>query len=571
MEAFGEIAILIGVAAVVSGVMRLLRQPLIIGYILTGLLVGPFLFNVIHSQEILNLFSEIGISFLLFIVGLSLTPTVIRRFGRIALLTSIGQVFATLLVILVIALLLGFPPLTAIYLGIALAFSSTIIVLKLLSDKKDFESLYGKIAVGFLLVQDFIALFLLFFLPLASVEQENATIVSVRFIIGILLAVVIFFLASYSFKKLSSALSRSQEFLFLFSIAWGLGVAAVFKYLGLSPEAGALLAGVSLSTLPWHHEVAARLKPLRDFFIILFFIFLGSKLSITELPNLLVPALIFSAVVLLGKPLILMAIMGLEGYRKKTGFQIGLLAAQISEFSLILVALGVKLGHLDASVLSLTTLVGLLTIFGSTYLILYTEKLYPLLRTPLSIFERKKVRREGAHSSRYSCILFGYNRIGYDFLKTFLDAHRSFLVVDYDPEVIDELEKKKFPYVFGDASDIELLETLPIDKATTIISTIPDLETNLLILRHSRNRNRNALIMLVAHNINEALLLYREGADYVIMPHFLGGKYASLLMKRLNFKKGKDSEELKHEHLDYLRKRREAGHEHPVPEKLHLS
>ncbi|RMD67463.1 cation:proton antiporter [Candidatus Parcubacteria bacterium] len=321
MEAFGEIAVLIGVAAVVSGVMRLLRQPLIIGYILTGLLVGPFLFNVIHSQEILNLFSEIGISFLLFIVGLSLTPTVIRRFGRIALLTSIGQVFATLLVILVIALILGFPPLTAIYLGIALAFSSTIIVLKLLSDKRDFESLYGKIAVGFLLVQDFIALFLLFFLPLASVEQENATIVSVRFIIGILLAVVIFFLASYSFKKFSSALSRSQEFLFLFSIAWGLGVAALFKYFGLSPEAGALIAGVSLSTLPWHHEVAARLKPLRDFFIILFFIFLGSKLSIAELPNLLVPALIFSAVVLLGKPLILMAIMGLEGYRKKTGFQ----------------------------------------------------------------------------------------------------------------------------------------------------------------------------------------------------------------------------------------------------------
>jgi Kef-type K+ transport system membrane component KefB len=189
--------------------------------------------------------------------------------------------------------------------------------------------------------------------------------------------------------RITDFLVDSQEFLFLFVIVWGLGLAFLFQQAGLSMEIGALVAGVMLSSTAYNYAVASKLKVLRDFFIVFFFVFLGSQLVFRQNAVIILTAVVFSLFILVGKPLIVMILMGLSGYSKRTGFQAGLTVAQISEFSLILIAMGVKAGHLTEDILSLVTLVGIITIAGSTYLVLYSDRIYPFLTKYLSVFEKK--------------------------------------------------------------------------------------------------------------------------------------------------------------------------------------
>jgi len=392
MEIFIELSIIIGITVLITGITKLLKQPLIIGYILTGIIVSPYFLNIVQSAETIKVFSQIGIALLLFIVGLSLSPKVIKEVGKVSLITGIGQIIFTSLIGFFIGRLLGFSVIVSLYIAIALTFSSTIIIMKLLSDKKDLEKLYGKISIGFLLVQD---IFVIILLMVISSFSGNLSMNSLSFgsILGGILLIGGFVLISiYILPKLSIFFAKSQEFLFLFSIGWGLGLAALFYYMGFSMEIGALVAGIALSMSPFHYEISSKMKPLRDFFIILFFILLGSQMVFGTINELIVPAIIFSLFILIGNPLIVMILMGLLGYKKKTGFQAGLTVAQISEFSLILIALGVSAGHLTNEILSLVTIVGLITISGSTYLILYSDKIYPYLSRYLSVFEREKVK-----------------------------------------------------------------------------------------------------------------------------------------------------------------------------------
>lgn len=568
MTVFGEITILVVIAVLVSVIMHFLKQPLIIGHIFTGLLVGPMVFNLVKSEETLTVFSEIGIAFLLFIVGLNLTPKIIRQFGKVAVLTGVGQMLFTVGLGFSLALLLGFSPITAAYLGAALAMSSTIIILKLLSDKGDLEKLYGRISVGFLLVQDLIAVALLFLVPLLAIPKGTAGI-ALTVIKAAATLILLYIVAARILPKLNNFFARSQELLFLFSIAWGLGLASVFRVVGFSLETGALIAGVALSALPSHQEIHSRLKPLRDFFVVIFFILLGAKIVPFEIAAMMVPAVILSLFILVGNPLIMMTIMGFMGYRKKTGFQTGLVVAQISEFSLILIALGIKLGHIPSSILPLVTLVGLATIFGCTYLVIHSESLYRALAPALKIFERRPAREQAPAEHIYEFLLFGYNRIGYDFISVFKKAKASFLVVDYNPETIEYLDQIRAPNLYGDASDIEFLRLLDFKKAKIVVSTVPDLPTNLLILEEVKRHRSRAIVMAVSHNISDALRLYSKGIHYVIMPHFLGGKHASLLVQDLGFD-AKSFQRLRQKHLRHLKHRLAAGHEHPINEKIKL-
>jgi Kef-type K+ transport system membrane component KefB len=560
---FFELSIVIAVGVIVAIIMRLMRQPLIISHIITGLIVGPFVFNFIHSYEIFSLFSEIGIAILLFTVGLNLSPQVIKQFGKIAFVTGLGQVLFTAGVGFLICLGFGFSPVVSAYISIALAFSSTIIILKLISDKNELESLYAKISIGFLLVQDIIALILLFSIPLLSTPDASWLSIALTFVKGIVLAAIVWLISRYILKPLNSFLSHSQELLFLFSLSWGFLVAAIFKAMGFSLETGALVAGIALAALPSRHEISARLVTMRDFFIVVFFILLGAQMVLTGLWDTVPIAIVLSLFVLIGNPMILMVIMGLFGYRKKTAFKTGLTVAQISEFSLILVALGMKLGHVDARILSTVTLIGLITIFFSTYMILYADKLYTWLEPLLSIFERKQISEKRLTKKQYPIILFGCNRIGQDFIDTFNGKSKKFLVVDYNPETVQDLTAKGIKTEFGDASDINFLETIDCAKLELVVSTIPSFEANSLIAEVVRKQNKKATLMMVAHSIKDALLLYDMGVDYVILPHFLGGRYAADMLIKLGAKRSKFSG-LKKKHLSYLNSRLNLGHEHPT-------
>ncbi len=557
MEIFVEITVILAIAFGAAMIMRVLKQPLIIGYILTGIIVGPYVFNLVQSEGTIELFSKLGITILLFIVGLNLNPSVIKEVGKVSAFTGIAQVIFTSLIGFVIALSLGIDRIAAIYVAIALTFSSTIIILKLLSDKGDINKLYGRIAIGFLIVQDIIATIILLVTSALSQSDAHTNIalfVGYTLMKGVFLVTIVMTFSNIVLPRIQKFIAASQELLFIFSITWGFGFAVLFYYLGFSVEIGALVAGVAMSMTPYAYEVSSRLRPLRDFFIVIFFILLGSQMVLDNIVSLLVPTIVLSLFVLIGNPIIVIILMNLLGYSKRTGFQTGLTVAQISEFSLILAALGFQVGHISREILSLITLVGLVTIAGSTYLILYSDIIYPHVEKILSLFELRKNKQEKGLGDNYEAILFGYQRVGTDFIKAFEKLGFDFIVVDFDPISIDHLEKNNIAHKYGDAKDTEFLSELELKQAKYVVSTIPDHETNVLVISKIRELNKKAIVLVVAQTRDETHSLYNAGATYVIVPHYLGAQYASKLIAKFGVSKH-EFNRLKKKHLQYLEER----------------
>ncbi len=560
---FIEISIIIVIVAVVSGIVKLLKQPLIIGYILSGILLMSF--NTIKSLDIISTFSEIGVALLLFIVGLHMRPQIIKEVGKVSLLAGAGQVALSFLLGFFASKLLGFSNISSLYIGIALMFSSTIIVMKLLSDKGELDTLHGKISIGILIFQDLVAIIALIIISSLSQNSGFGVVILSLLIKGTIAVAILSGISIYILPRLEYFFARSQEFLFLFSIAWGLGLATLFHIIGLSIEIGALMAGIILSMSPYHYEISSRMRVLRDFFVILFFVLLGSQVILPQTVKEFLPILILSLTVIFGHIIFIMIFIGVLGYNKRSGFLTGSALSQISEFSLILVALGVRIGHIPNQVLSMITLVGLITILISTYLVLYSNKIYGSIGKYLVIFEKKKVRKD-KKKKEYDMILFGYNRVGYDFVNSFKKLGKRFLIVDYNPEVISNLLKEKIDCEYGDVDDVEFLDQLNLKNMKMGVSTIPNFETNLLLIKTIRKTNKKAIVMCVSHHVDEVHKLYSAGASYVIMPHFLGGRYASMLIDKHKFSIEKFSDEKK-KHIDNLRKRKELGHTHPEVEK----
>lgn len=557
MNVFAEISIVIFLAATVSLIMRVLKQPLIVGYILTGIIAGPYVLNVIHDHEIMELFSKLGITILLFIVGLHMSPKVVKEVGKVSLLAGLGQIIFTSGVGFTIATILGIPKTAAMYIGIAVTFSSTIIILKLLSDKGDLTKLYGKIAIGLLLVQDVIATVIL----VVTAATGNAGDASITYLLittllkaAILVNVLLLF-GGFILQPLIRFLAKSQELLFLFSIAWGMGLASLFQIMGFSVEIGALIAGVTLASTHYVHEISSRMRPLRDFFVVLFFIFLGSQMVFTNMGAIIMPALLLSFFVLVGNPIIVIILMNLLGYNKRTSFFAGMTITQMSEFSLILATLGFQIGHLSREILSLITLVGVITITFSTYLILNSHKLYPFFSRWLTLLEMKKTRKTSSgDNENFDSVLFGYNRVGHDFVKSFEKHNLNFVVVDFNPEVIKRLNEEGHPNRYGDVEDVEFLQELNLPKLKFVVSTIMDFPANEFLVQKIRSVNKKAIVIVISYNVHEAKELYKQGATYVIMPHYLGAHYASKMIADygLDFDKFHAAKE---KHMTYLEKR----------------
>ncbi len=550
---FFEIGLVIIIAMLVTAVVRMFKQPLIIGYILSGIVAGPYLFNILNSHEVIESLASVGITLLLFIVGLGLNPKMIKDVGKVSILTGIGQVLITAVIGYFIGIGLGFSQIVSAYIAVALTFSSTIIIMKLLSDKGDLDNLYGRIAIGFLIVQDLIVAIALIFI--SSISKGGGALLfgkSIGIIVLMIVGVLLF--SHFVLTKMMKSIAKSQEFLLLFALAWCFAICAMFSVFNFPIEIGALLAGISLASVPYKIEISSKLKPLRDFFLILFFISLGAQVSFVDLEVYIKPIVIFSLFVLIGNPLIMMFLMRFLGYKKKTGFKIGLTVAQISEFSLILIALGISVGHLPSEILSLVTIIGLITIIGSSYMILYSDKLYNIFSKYLKIFERKG-RKVDEHKYCSDCeheiILFGYNRIGSDILESVKKMKKKILIVDFDPETVLELAKNGYDTMYGDAGDIELLNEINFSKAKMVISTISDSDADILLLNRVYNHNKKAITIVVSQQIDEAIEMYNQGATYVVLPHFIGGNFTSTMIERYGLNSKMFLKE-KLEHLKYL-------------------
>lgn len=563
MDIFVELSLIIVITALITGICRLFKQPLTIGYIVSGFVLAPFLLMAFDSHDTINIFSEMGIAILLFIVGLHLSPLEVKDFGKSSMLIGLFQVLFTATLGFYLSLLLGFKTVESIYVGVALSFSSTIIVLKLISDKKDLEKLYGRIAIGILLFQDIVAAIALIFSSAFSVGNTGLTSLAPLFLKGLLIVSVVYSVGNYLLPKFGNFFAKSQEYLMLFSLAWGFGIASLFRYLGFSVEIGALIAGVSLSISPFSHEISAKLRPLRDFFIVMFFVSLGSQISFKNISQILIPVLFFTLFVLFVKAFIVTALMGQFRYNKKTAFLEGISLAQLSEFSLVLLILGARNGHVGENAFSAVVLSAVISIACSSYLILYANKIYPYISKYLRVFERRQHIKERSIVTDYEVILFGCNRVGYDFIRMFNNLGSGFLAVDFDPTIIAALEKSGVNCLYGDAEDSEFLEDINVTKARVVISTIPDFDSSMFLLGHVRSVNQKSLVVVLSYNIDEALKLYEKGASYVILPHFISGEFAA----DITFKAGSDPSEIhkrKKEHLEYLMQRKALGHAHPI-------
>lgn len=532
---FIQIGAILGLAAVGGALAQFLRQPLIVAFIAVGIILGPSVLGMVSYSSEIELFARLGIALLLFVVGLKLDLHIIRTVGPVALASGLGQVIFTSVIGYLIAILLGMSHIAAVYVAVALTFSSTIIIVKLLSDKREVDSLHGRIAVGFLIVQDIVVVIIM--IALTAFGQTGGTEVDIGWEAlkilgkGVMMLVTVALLMRYVLPGLMQRLAHSSELLMLFAIAWAVLGASAGDALGFSKEVGAFLAGISIASTPFREQVAARLVSLRDFLLLFFFIELGAALDLSILGTQVWAAMAFSLFVLVGNPLIVMAIMGYMGYRKRTGFLAGLTVAQISEFSLILAALGLSLGHLSDETVGLITLVGLVTISVSTYMILYSHILYEHLAPYLSIFERKIPYREmdktAASESNVDVLLIGLGRYGSVLADSLRQRGCRLMVVDLDPSNVQRHAHEGYAVHYGDAEDPEFIATLPLAKTHWVVSTIRDSGINRMLLHALRELKYSGKIAVSSSNIHDAHIFEKMGVDMVLVPYADAAKEAA--------------------------------------------
>ncbi|MBI2984563.1 MAG: cation:proton antiporter [Candidatus Kerfeldbacteria bacterium] len=529
-----ELAVLFTLAAGIGLLARILRQPLILAYLTTGVMIGLFYFTPITDNELYRTFAELGVMFLLFLVGLEINLSALRHVGAVAAVIGLGQIGLTFALGFLLTLLLGFGPLSAAYLAVALTLSSTVIVVKLLSEKQDLQSLYGKITISILLLQDVVAIVILLVLagwraghPLSLASIANPVLV------GLILFGLMLWLGRSIMPRILDRIGRSPELLFVASLAWVFLVASTVRKLGWSMEMGGFLAGLALANSAEHWQISSRVKPLRDFFLLLFFVVLGSSLAVSSLRELLWPIVLMSLFVLFGTPVIVMVVMGTLGFHRRTSFLTGLSLAQVSEFSFVLAAVGFRLGHLSSTEVTLITAVGVSTIAISSYFMVHADRLYGWVRQRLGWFESAGSHRERVDGGRLSrpVVLIGAHRTGQNILAHL--SRREVAIIDFDPAIVKRLRQQGYAAVYGDLADPDLEDFVSLRSAALVISTSPDLDSNLTwlntVVRARPSRARPRLVVR-AETIDEAQQLYRAGADYVFVPTLGTGQWLGHLL-----------------------------------------
>lgn len=547
---FLQMSVLLGITVSIAFFVRLLRQPLIIAYIVAGITAGPTFFNIVHrDRNLYELFAQFGIVLLLFIIGLNLNFRHLKKIGRVSSIVGVSQVACTSVLGALLLLVLGFPFVSAVFVAVAMTFSSTIIILKLLADKKDTNTVYGKYTIGVMLVQDLIAIAIMVILGVAGGKEMSPSVFLPLLLKGIIAIVGVALVATYLLPRVIKHIASSSEFLFLFTVTWCFGVASMLYAIGFSLEIGAIAAGISLSASPYQMEIASRMKPLRDFFLVLFFIVLGSQMHIVSLQAVLLPGIALSLFILIGNPIILYFLFRTMKFTRRNSFLSGVTAAQVSEFGFVMLFTGRQVGVVSGNEIPVFTLIAITTIFASSYIVLYNEQLYRFLLPIFQLFGPDKLRQSSRPPRAYDAWVVGYHRIGKKVVEALKDLDIAFAVIDFDPSAIEELHHKRIPSVFGDIADVEFLGDLPIGSAELVVMTIPAVDDQVNFMNHARKANSDILLIANAYYPYEAQQLYEEGADYVMMPHAVGGSWIAKTLKK---------KKITRESLAHLRAQQEA-------------
>jgi len=484
--------ILVG-ATVFVLLARPLRIPSIVAYMLAGLFLGPVI-GLVEVSEAVELVSELGIVLLLFLVGLELSFAKIKDVGKVAVWAGLGQVVFTAAGGLAIAWLLGFDWIQSLFIATALTFSSTVVVVKLLDQKKELDSLYGRIAVGIFLVQDLVVVVVLTFLAGLGREGGGAGLELGPVLQGLgaafggmgILLVLALVASRWLLPRGFEWVARSPEALLVWSLAWCFVFVVTAHALGLSVEIGAFLAGISLAQLPYSHETRRRVHPLMNFFIAVFFVTLGVQMELGAAVEQAPAALVLSLFVLLGNPFIFMVIITRLRFDERTAFLTSVTVAQISEFSFIFAALGVSTGLIGGEILSLVALVGLVTIAVSAYMILFNHQLYALLDRwrVLRVFRaRRDENPEEPEVRQGHVVVVGMNSLGRRIVEALHEAGEETLAIDIDPVKLKGLPGEG---MMGNTDYLSVLEEAGLGRAKLLVSALQIQDANNLLAYRCR-------------------------------------------------------------------------------------
>lgn len=553
---FWDIGLIIAAATVLAYIARFFRQPVVLAYVLAGVLIGPGGLKLITNQDVIKTLSEFGIAFLLFIVGLEMDVRKLKSVGLSAVFIAVVNSSIMFLLGFIISKACGFTGYAPLYLGLALAFSSTMIVVKLLSDKNELEALHGRLIVGILLAEDVMAIMVLSLL--STPDGFSSDVFAWSLGKGLILLSAMILASRLVLPPLFSFVSKSQELLFLTALSICFLFAGLAQVFGFSIAIGSFLGGLAIASFPYNIEIVGMVQSLRDFFSTIFFVSLGMGIGISFSSSLLIPMALSLVLILAVKPLVLLLMSQGFGYSLRTSFLTGMSLSQISEFSLIIVIQGIRQGQVSQEVFSLTVLIAMVTITVTSYLIKFDELLYRLLARRLTFlsgirFIRQKTLYEyktpKLSGQRKHVVVCGCHRMGYSIVKTLKKMDRDILVVEFDPDIMQSLTEEGIPSIYGDIGNFEIIHRLDLPNADIIISTVPILEDNLLLIEEAKKINPRIAVIVTASTLDHALELYSSGADYVVLPKWLAGdKAAELIERYLN-----NPTELEHYKREHLR------------------
>jgi Kef-type K+ transport system membrane component KefB len=512
--------------------------PLILSYLIAGVIIGPHLgFGLIQNSESITNLSEIGLVLLMFILGLEINLKKLLQAGRAVTISGAVQIIGCLIIGYLFFSMLGYNQRTyeVVYLSVACALSSTLIVVKILSDQMDLDSLPSRLTLGILVLQDFVAIGFLALQPNLSDLNINALLTSLSKVA--ILILISWVLARYVLPRLFKKAGRQPELMLILAMAWCFSMCGIANYLNLSLEMGALVAGISIASFPYHLDVVAKISSLRDFFITLFFVGLGLQIPMPTVEVLKLTALIV-IFVLTSRVITIYPTLHKLGYANRSSLLPALNLSQISEFAIVLASLGVSYKHIGPDLLSAFIIALVITALISSFVLPAAHTIYNKLNPLLeqigfsdSVFDNIKNKESVEPKIQASTVLLGFYREASSLLfemqnrysKDFID---EILVVDFNPESHQELKKLGINCLYGDISNVDTLRHLNLHDAKIIICSIPDKilkgTTNLKILKQLKQLAPHSCIIVTAENMAAAKEMYAESATYVFIPRIIG-------------------------------------------------
>ena len=527
-----DIAICIIAAWLVAVISQMARQPLLLAYLVAGFAVGPHGFKWVTNPDSIQTISEIGLSLLLFMIGLEIDLKKMLSAGKVITITAAAQILGCFLLGWLVFDWCGLTEsrLEALYLAVATAMSSTVIIVKILHDKRELETLAGRITLGLLVLQD---VFIILFLAIQP-NLKNPALSLLLLALGkaLLLVAVAYVFSRFVLPPLFKVVARLPELVLVGAIAWCFAMAGFAGWLGLSTAMGALIAGVMISTFPYTLDVVAKVTSLRDFFVTLFFVSLGMAIPVPTWGYLLWALflclfLVASRLGTIFPPL----------YAMGQGYRVSLLPAvnlcQMSELSLVLLALGYKSGDVSTNTIGIAAFAFAFMAVGSTYAILNNDQ---LLRRAVPWFNKLELHdldqtavMDANLEKSKRIYLLGFSWTASSLIEEIQREQPALLeeitVLDFNPLVHARLNLRGIRAVYGDITQRDVLLHAGVAEAEIIICSLPNTvlrgASNLKMLRQIRELNPAAQIIVHAELLSDIPVLYQAGASFVHAPRLL--------------------------------------------------